>query len=184
MRKYTNKKTGFTLLETVVAMAIFSVVVLTILGIFSKMIQTQYEIYDMQSLQNNARYLMEVFSKEARMAQIDSSGTCISSGKTFFTADYPGGSSALNFLNYKGECVEYKFVLTEKKIYKTVLGKSSVSMISGDIEAESGKFSASDDISSGIQPLVSFRFVLKNPNYEDESKKIKTQTTISARVYP
>lgn len=175
---------GFTLLETVVSIALFSISVLVILGTFAKIIQIQYEIYDTQALQNNARYLIEVLSKEARMARIDSAGSCISSGKTFYANTEAGGISIFQFLNYRGECIKYEFKPEYKKIYKSINGGQNVSIVSSEVEIESAMFASADDISGGIQPKAAFRVLLNNPNYEEETKKLKIQTVISARVYP
>ena len=176
-----KKLKSFTLLEIVISIALFTIITLLILGIFSKIVQTQYEIYDTQTLQNNVQYLIEVLSKEARMAKRDEAGTCLGvSGRVF----YGETSSSLNFLNYKGECIHYGYNPTDKKIYKSVNGGSLISVTSKEVEVNSAIFSCSDEtIPVPIQPLVYFSAILSNPNYEDESKKIKVQTTISARVY-
>jgi len=185
LKMKTKNIKSFTLLEIIVAVALFTTITLSVLGIFAKITQVQYEIYDMQSLQNNAQYLIEVLSKEARMAQADDDGTCTgTSGSVFFSQTLAGGDSVLKFLNYKGECINYEFSKSDKKIYKNIDGSGQISMVSSDIEIESAEFIHFDNITAGIQPITTFRFVLVNPNYEDESKKIKIQSTISARAYP
>lgn len=180
IKKNKKRSSGFTLLEILVAISLFSVVVLTILAIFSKMTQTQYEIADMQTVQNNARYLMETLSREARMARVDD-GTCADSGKVFkITNDV-----ILEFKNSKGQCVKYEFKPADKKIYKTMAGGSEISLVSSDTEVSYAKFYSRDNIASGgDQPFVTFFANLKNVNYDDASKELRIQTSLSARAYP
>lgn len=184
MKTLIDKKLeSFTLLEITIAVALFAAITLSILGIFSKIIQTQYEIYDMQTLQNDAQYFTEVLSKETRMAKKDEDGACVEvAGRVFYAATL-GSISHFKFLNYRGECIYYRFDPASQKIYKRIDGSDPISITSNDVYVESAQFIRLDDMTSGVQPIASFRATFSNPNYSDESKKIKIQTTISARVY-
>lgn len=59
---------GFSLVELLVAIAIFSIVITAILGVFITIIKEQKIILGRQEIADNARYAMEFMSKELRMA--------------------------------------------------------------------------------------------------------------------
>jgi len=58
---------GFTLIELMVAMAIFMVVSIISVSIFLTAIQNQRRDFQVQNLQDNARYIIETMTKEIRM---------------------------------------------------------------------------------------------------------------------
>ena len=92
---------GFTLIELIVALAVFSSVVLSISGIFISVINSQRKILSIQNTQEAGRYLLESMIKEVRMSIINSS-----------SAD---GVFTLNITNSKGETLDYIFDNTDRK---------------------------------------------------------------------
>jgi len=58
---------GFTLIELLVASTIFIVVSMVVVSIFLMAIRNQRRDFQVQNLQDNARYMIEFFSKETRM---------------------------------------------------------------------------------------------------------------------
>lgn len=184
-----NKRvTGFTLIELLVAVSLFAIVVVTVLTTFSKITEIQFEVSDMQNLQDNARYVFDSLSRETRTAVFDSSGLCISAEHVFETNE---DNNSLKFLDHDGQCIEY--VLTEnKKIIKIVNDDiaNALDIMSEDVEADEFKIFVRDDVLSGEHPIVTFHVALQNPNYVnlsgdvDESKKVRFQTSISTRANP
>lgn len=68
-KKIQNEK-GIGLVELVVAVAIFSLVMLAATGIFINAMKAQKAIIAKQNVANNMRYVMEFMAKEMRMAQV------------------------------------------------------------------------------------------------------------------
>lgn len=66
-----NKNGGFTFIETIVAVAIFSLVVVMVVGIFISIIQAQRKGLASQKVQENARYVLEMMAREIRMSEIN-----------------------------------------------------------------------------------------------------------------
>lgn len=62
---------GFTLLEMVVAVAIFVVLALLVTDIFLIATKSHRRTMEVQKLQGDARFAMEAMAREARMAEID-----------------------------------------------------------------------------------------------------------------
>src|SRR5665811_1472144 len=104
----TRNKSGFSLMEVLVSVALFSIIVLSSTEIFSLVIKGQREAIASQNVQESLKYFFEVTGKEIRMARRDD-GSCINvdNGKIFTIT---GNGAVLNFQNYYGECVSYALV--------------------------------------------------------------------------
>ena len=66
------KKSGFTLVELIVSVAIFSLVIAIASGLFSTILRSQRKSTNVQNIQDNGRYLMNFMAKEIRMSDIES----------------------------------------------------------------------------------------------------------------
>jgi prepilin-type N-terminal cleavage/methylation domain-containing protein len=89
------KNSGFTLLELVVAISLFSIFTAMILSLFTRFISTEKREIAQQALQDDMYYALETFNREARTAY----------GTSYVTQD----GSQLFFHNQNGDCVEYVF---------------------------------------------------------------------------
>lgn len=89
----TSKNKGFTLLELMVALTIFIVVSIIAVSIFVTAVQNQRRQFLVQNLQDNARFILELISKEIRMNRGIETGT----------------ASELKILDQDGDRVRYKF---------------------------------------------------------------------------
>lgn len=87
-------RSGFTLIEIVVAVGIFSVLVVIIVGIFSRFIFVQRRDIAEQKLQEDLRFSLELFNREARTAY----------GTTFSAS-----GSQIYFANQDKRCVTYRW---------------------------------------------------------------------------
>lgn len=93
--KYTRSG-GFTLIEIVVAAGIFAVLLLIIVGVFSRFIFVQRRDIAEQQLQEDVRFALEYFNREARTSY----------GSTFTTS---GSSTQIYFANQNKTCVTYRW---------------------------------------------------------------------------
>lgn len=99
--KYNNF--GFTLIELIVGMGIFSLVMLSVTGIFQQVVNVQRKAIGAHNVQESLRYILEVMSKEIRTAERNFD-TC---------ADVPSGqiynvnNDTLYLKNQYGQCVAY-----------------------------------------------------------------------------
>jgi len=89
------KNKGFTLIELTIALAIFSLVIISMASIAVSMIKNQRKIFALQNIQEPARYILESMSKEIRMSQINW---------------VSGDKLTLNITNDKNENVDYQFI--------------------------------------------------------------------------
>jgi len=106
-RYTTGDKPGFSLIEVVVSVTLFSIIMLSATEIFKMIVDSQRTAIASQNVQESLKYFLEVIGKEIRMAQ-DSKGDCgIPSGTIFQVSRMSTSSDALAFKNYYGECVRY-----------------------------------------------------------------------------
>ena len=109
-----NKKkigrAGFSLIEVIVAVLLFSVIMLSSTEIFKMVIESQRSALATQNVQESLKYFLEVISKEIRMAQ-KNEGVCsgIADDKVFVLVSGTGGYN-LRFKNYDEQCVTYSLV--------------------------------------------------------------------------
>ena len=112
---------GFTLIETIVAVGIFSIVMLVLMGLFSRFTIVERRDIAEQKLLEEVRFGVELFSREARTAYSS-------------TYSLPNGSgSEILFRNQNGLCVHYRLQGTqlERAERDTAGGTCSLAQFSG-----------------------------------------------------
>lgn len=155
---------GLTLIEILIAVAIFAVVISVVLALFTTGIQGERKIIALQNVQDNATYLLGFMAKEIRMSKISSAT-----------------SDTLNITRPNGEAVTYFFDNANGEIERT----DSVS--SGPINSAqvlvTGSFYGTG-IGSGDsqQPRLTIAMKVKTTSGKvEEEAEIKLQTTLSPR---
>lgn len=89
-------KQGFTLLEVMVAVSIFSLVLVVMTSIYTRFVASQRRQIGEQTIQQDVRFALELFQHEARTAYASS----------FALTDRTGASVV--FRNQNGTCVNYR----------------------------------------------------------------------------
>ncbi len=167
---------GFSLLELVVGLGIFSVIVLSSTAIFQRIIDGQRMAIASQNTQESLRYTMEHISKEIRMA-LEDDGTCTGSAGSIFAVG--ADNSILYFKNQDGECVIYT---SESNRFKITRGSNSGYITPDDIYVSNLKFY----LKSTNQPAVTLTMRVNNLRFGGRDlyrSQMDAQTTISSRYY-
>ena len=103
--KHKNKtKKGFSLVETLVAVSIFSFLMVTIVGVFSNLLKNYTIAKKTQKNIENAQYAMNLIAKTIRTSNVPAIGAPYSM-TTFGVFDYS-----------QGECIQYEYDSLNKKI--------------------------------------------------------------------
>jgi len=102
--KKQDKTSGFTLIELLVAMAIFSIVIVSIVGIFTAGINGAQRVFDRQGIQESGRFILESISKEIRMSEINT--------------PIGGPYAILSITNAKGQTLDYFFDGASKRLVR------------------------------------------------------------------
>lgn len=153
-----------------VAMSIFAVLLVAIMNTFVKGFYYQKRILEMQAVQREESYLMEMMSREIRMA-------------TEMTANNLNGSPSLSFKDHIGDSVTYCLFDTVSGVCSD--GGNSFAMNgqvvnSEDVRITGLKFYTSETFTD-TQPLVTI--VMQVQSRKDSGAKASLQTSIATRLY-
>ena len=103
--KFNNS--GFTLLEILVALALFSLVISMVVGIFVSGSGSQRKIIELHTVQREAGYIMETVSRELRMATAIADSNNIGPIPPYSEDQQNNDDHTIEFTNYEDKLVEY-----------------------------------------------------------------------------
>ena len=180
MKKIKINKIGFTLLEMIVALGIFSVVALSSTAIFQRVIIGERMAIVAQNTQESLRYVFNVIAKEIRTAQVDDT-LCTGQVNDIYIV---AGDGSLRFVNQEGECVSYKQADNRFMISRVAPGQAAsyLPITPDEISVNNLTFY----IKSTDQPAVTITASIYNRSFGEQDlykSEIKTQLTISSRSY-
>lgn len=114
IKKLFKKESGFTIIETVVVIAVFLLVIGAGLSIFISIVVNQKKLLSEQKIINQISYTLEHMSKAMRMAKLtaDNERTCISQNHMFILSRpnlSTGSYDSIKFVNQSngGACTEF-----------------------------------------------------------------------------
>jgi len=175
---FSKSGAGFTLIELLVSMTIFSVVMISAISLFSAGIKNQRKALALQTLSDNASYVMEYMSRTIRMAKKDLKGNYIKQGCNFEPWD--GEENYIKFLNYDKEEQEFKLDLDNGQIKEKRGSAPFTALTSDDLKVNKLAFRVSGGCQTdGLQPKVTI--VMEIQTKEAEPQILNLQTTISQR---
>ncbi len=99
-----DKNKGFSLIEILVVIGVFSGLVTVITGIFVSNLRMQRKAMATQRTLGEISYVMEYINRTARMAITDDAGDCIGSDNAYYTYDVPGGDDGV------GEALQFMYI--------------------------------------------------------------------------
>ena len=177
----TNK--GFTLIEMMVAVLIFSIVVGAVIGVFVSALQVQRYNLAYQQLLDQTSYAMEYMGRAIRMAVKDD-GTCGFSGYNYRVSN---GNTKIEFQNYKGDCQEF-YLDTSVDPNQLATSKGAdyldIPLTSNNFNVTSLNFritgAPGSEFSDDLQPRVTIFMEIQGEGAGPQPK-ITIQTTISQR---
>jgi prepilin-type N-terminal cleavage/methylation domain-containing protein len=165
---------SFTLVEMMVAVAIFASVATAVSMLFVSAIRAQRQSLALQELLDQTSYVMEYMSRTIRMAKKDMTGLCTGSVKLNYYFD----GQCLKFKNYKGECQQFCLEGPRLKEIKddvsNYLTSPELTVSSFDV---SGDWSWNQPPTDYLQPLVTISLEIEGK----EQSKIQIQTSLSQR---
>jgi len=178
------KKGGFTLIEMLAAVMIFSLIIGAISGVFISSFRSQKSALSSQRLLNQISYALEYMSRALRMASKQTADIpdCLSQDGLNYEITHSG--SGLKFINHleEDDCQEFFLENKQLKQKKNNLTEM-VELTSSNLEITSLNFllqgeSQDDD----IQPRVTIFLAVKGKGQKlEEQPEMKIQTTISQR---
>lgn len=171
------KNKGFTLIEMIVAVAVFTLVTSAASGLFISSLRAQRQSLASQSLLDQTSYLMEYMSRTLRMAKKElSAPACLSSNGLNY--EKTRGGKGIKFVNYYGVCQEFFWDDSAYQLKEVKGGGAEDFLTSNELKVVlfniklAGESQDDDD-----QPRVTIFLDIEGK----ERSKIKIQTTISQR---
>ena len=167
---------GFTLLEMVVAVGVFSVAILLATSSFLSLQNSEKKIQSAVNIQNNLRFAMEVMAKEIRTGGAYHCGTDPGTEPL----DCLSGSSSLTFKNALGQTVIYRKI--DSSIQKSSDGGIIFQpLTSSDIKVDELKFYVVGALlNDDIQPRVLIN-IKSSGQVGTGLNEISLQTSVSQR---
>ncbi len=184
-----KKKSGFTLIELIVSIALFSVIILITTNIFLLVINSQRSAIATQNVQESMKYFLEVIGKEMRMAQKDPQHTCsaVPANRIFMVSQDADGNDILVFKNYYDQCVTYDIAPDVKdpsiKRFQIVRSGGIVGFISpAQITIDHLYFTLKPS-SSSTQAMITINVKAHALNEAKFKSSMTIQTSITSRYY-
>lgn len=175
---------GFTLIEAIVALAIFIAISATLAQIIVVSIQNQIKITTTQNMFNQAIFALDKIEKELRMAKKDVDGGCVGLENNFLIS---GNSTIFLYYDQTLGLRCKKFVLEDGKIREYISENKTATFVEGVdvtgdvVNVEDLRFNKmGDGRDDNLQPKITMIMKIKNKKIENSSS-IMLQTTISQR---
>ena len=192
MRNNKNSKKsgggkGYTLIEVLVAVVVFSITVAGPTGLFISSLEGQTRTLLLGRMTESSSYSLEYMSRALRMAKKDLTGTCIDAKTNYKN---PSGISSIRFLKYDETlaadiCMEFLVSggqLGERKsANEQSSGLGSFSALTpNELDVTSTKFVITGQSQTdNLQPRVTIYFRMTKKN--QSQPEIKIETTVSQR---
>jgi len=109
--KISKKNTGFTLVEMLVAIAVFMTVMTAVIGAMLSVIDANRKSQAIKSVIDNLNFAIETISRDMRVAQNYSCSTDdpMPMNPDFSSGDCPSGGEAVQYQKSDTEYVQYRF---------------------------------------------------------------------------
>jgi len=185
---------GYTLIEVLVAVGIFTILIAAPTGFFVGSLRGQLKTLASQKLLDNTSYTLEYISRSLRMAKKELSAdpltACLLEGGTILYGhnyQITRGGNGLKFINYKNECQEFFLDENDHRLKESKNGAAPVALTAEDLEITSLtglKFKLSGESQADTdQPRVTLFLKIKGARGQkpELQPEIKIQTTISQR---
>lgn len=197
-----NNQKGTTLLELMVAVAIFSILILMVTSIFKAVVDGQRSSLAAQNTQESMRFVMETMSKAIRQAQKGESYCQLPGGEAATNKVYnidntistiagvTRGSRILYFKNKYGNCFYY-FLGNDNRLYMasstpTIPAIEAFPITPDEVQVSELDFIVIDDAIGAfhsVQPQVTFKMKVEFIGKPEHKQTMYLQTTVSSRHY-
>lgn len=178
-----NSRQGFTLAELIVAMSVFIVAMIIVVGSFIRVIRTQRAVNNLLSMNSNMSLVIELITRDIR------------TGYNFSLNSLPGGScigsqvEELEFTNTRFNSVFYHdeggAVVRRECAGEDCTGKDFEALTASNVNIERLCFLNTGNLENGKDPWrITLFFKVGSADLVLSSQVIDLQTTIAARITP
>jgi type II secretory pathway pseudopilin PulG len=188
IKKLNKDQAGTNLIEILIAMLLFSIVIMAATGIMQSVVEGQKSALASQNTQESMRFTFEMMAKEIRNARSEHLGSgCVghpSFYKVYNTQNPAPEGTRLYFRNKNDECVIY--YLSGDQLFIDRDG-TFLPVTPNNVKITKLYFYVHDDLKDAfhsIQPRVTISMEAEmNTVHEKHKQEIVLQTTVSSRYY-
>ncbi|MCK4520859.1 prepilin-type N-terminal cleavage/methylation domain-containing protein [Candidatus Parcubacteria bacterium] len=179
MEHITHNKKAFTLIEILVAVTIFVLVVAAAIGIFVSSMQGKERVNQLKEIEDNARYVMEMMSREIRMGYEIASDEADTFDSEIDFVDSSVVSIKLCRADENGNCDSNGDYLAKRE--ESAAPSSNHLITSSKVKITNLIFYVNDfDLTNSPQPRVTISMTVAS---KDDAVSMDFQTTLSPRIY-
>lgn len=171
---------GFTLIEILVSLGLFSLMAGILASLFSVSITTQQQSLTIQKLVNHSSPMAEYITRSLRQAKKEINQGCLSAAGLNYELTHFG--SGIKFINRDGQC--HEFFLDGERI-KELRGSQTLFLSSDDVKVLTFRFVLQGALQTDTrQPLVSFFLDMQGAGSKPSSRsRFQMQGSVSQRAY-
>jgi prepilin-type N-terminal cleavage/methylation domain-containing protein len=173
--RYLMKNQGFTLIEIAVSLSIFAILITLTMGAFLRGFYLQKKVIEMQAVQREAAYLMEIVSREIRTASDVDAGQAQNTDSSLTISNHEGDSLIFCRSSVEGVCTNNN---TGEYFAMGQVGAMSV-INASDIKVNRLIFYTSSFTNQ--QPLVTISMELQSR--KDPTVVMSLQSSVAMRLY-
>ena len=174
---------GFSLIEMLVVVLIFTIVMGIAMGVFTSALKLQKYNLAYQQLLSQVSYAMEYMDRSIRMAVKNPALATYNCSFDIYNKNYYRVSTSyLRFVNYNGQCQNFYLSSGQIRSLNTAIYASSLPLTSSDFTVTVLRFVISGDV-AGSQPKVTIVMEIEAKTTVLPKPKIKIQTTVSQRNF-
>ncbi|MBI2577608.1 MAG: prepilin-type N-terminal cleavage/methylation domain-containing protein [Candidatus Wildermuthbacteria bacterium] len=177
---FRRKEKGFTIVEIVVAVSVFSILVMIVFGLIVAAIREQRRHYASQDAFGQLGYALEYMSRTLRMGQKDLTGVCIGAKENYELTHVDKG---VKFINFEGECHEFFWDTASGRLKEVRAGEVGfITSDTIDVLNFTVKLQNQSQSADSKQPFVTLLVKVKGKGGEVEERFEATiQTSLSQR---
>jgi len=179
-----NHFSGFTLIEIIVTVAVFSLIFGIASNMFVSAIKAQRKSLVSQEILSQASYAMEYMSRHLRMAKNYNiaSTDCVNNGNNYEIT----GRNGIKFANYEDPSCCWEFYLENNALKREISncpGRQAItSLTAANLAVEEFNIFLIDSIAGDLQPRMTLFLKIRGVGEDlSEQSTIEIQTTISQR---
>lgn len=192
LKNKNENKNGFTLVELLIGVLLFSVIITIVIRIFLGSIQGQRRSLAFETISEQSSFLMEYMSRSLRMAKKEldcavpsgnpNTCSCLKELGYGYNYELTRGGKGVKFINSQNECQEF-FLDDNSDRLKEAKGQQEQFLTGNDTQVVAFGIrltgEGQDDL---LQPRLTFSLSLQNKSQKQESQQIlRLQTTVSQR---